>query len=135
MNNSFFLKPIVLFSLSIISGSCHKNNQENPTCISFIKAPVTKIEGPNVASVNQEITLTVSFGCYNGCGQFGNFDEVVTGSTASITINAKYEGCICTQDAPIREAIYKFKQSQKGKFDIKFLQTGNIFLTHTITVQ
>lgn len=85
--------------------------------------------------VNQEIILTVSFGCYNGCGQFGSFDEVISGNATTITVNAKYEGCICTQDAPIRQTTYKFKKSQAGTFDLKFLQAENTYLIHTITVQ
>ena len=96
---------------------------------------MTKIEGANSALVNQEIILTVSFGCYSGCGQFGNFNEVISGNTTTISVNAKYEGCICTQDAPIRQTTYKFKKSQTGTFDLKFLQTENTYLTHTIIVQ
>jgi hypothetical protein len=118
----------------LIPLSCEKKDEDN-SCLSYTKAPVTKIEGANSVLVNQEIILTVSFGCYNGCGQFGNFDEEISGNTTTLTVNAKYEGCICTQDAPIRQTTYKFKKSQKGTFNLQFLQTGNTYMTHTITVQ
>jgi hypothetical protein len=135
MNKKYLNQILFFFSLIIVSVGCNKKNENNSKCLSFTKAPVTKIEGANSALVNQEVILTVSFGCYNGCGQFGNFNEVISGNSTVITVNAKYEGCICTQDLPIRQTIYKFKKSQTGTFDLKFLQTENIYLTHTITVQ
>ena len=133
MNKKYLKLVFFFFSLLITLFGCHKN--EDSKCLSFSKATVTKIEGANSASVNQEVILTVSFSCYNGCGQFGNFDETITGNTTTITVNAKYEGCICTQDLPTRQVIYKFKKSQAGTYDLKFLQTENTYLTHTIIVQ
>ena len=130
------LNQVLFFSSLIITLlGCNKKNEDNSTCLSFTKAPVIKIEGANSALVNQEVFLTVSFGCFSGCGQFGNFEEVNTGNATAITVNAKYEGCICTHDAPIRQTIYKFKKSQTGTFDLKFLQAENTYLTHTIIVQ
>jgi len=126
---------IFIFSFFSATLLACKKNKEDSTCLSFTKAPVTKIEGADSALVNQEIILTVFFGCYNGCGQFGSFDETIKDSTTTITVNAKYEGCICTFDAPIRQAIYKFKKSQKGTFDLRFLQEGHTYFIHTITVQ
>jgi hypothetical protein len=136
MQNKRINQLIIFFSLIIITFSCNKKDDNNSNaCLSFNKAPVTKVEGATVALVNQEISLTVSFGCSNGCGEFVNFDEAVTGNTTSIAVNAKYEGCICTLDAPIRQTIYKFKRSQPGTYDLKFLQAENTYLVYTIVVQ
>jgi hypothetical protein len=134
MNKKYLTQLFVLFSLIITLISCNKKT-EDTTCLSFTKAPVIKIEGANSALVNEEIILTVSFGCFNGCGQFGNIEEAITGNSTTITVNAKYQGCICTQDAPIRQTTYKFKKSKTGTYDLKFLQTENTYLTHTIIVQ
>ena len=103
--------------------------------MSYAKAPVTKIEGATTASVNQEINLTISFTCFNGCGQFGNVEETISGNTTTIIVNAKYTGCICTQDVPTRTTLYKFKKVQVGTYQLKFLQTENTYLTHTIIVK
>ena len=103
--------------------------------MSYAKAPVTKIEGATTASVNQELNLTISFICFNGCGQFGNVEETISGNTTTIVVNAKYAGCICTQDVPTRTTLYKFKKVQVGTYQLKFLQTENTYLTHTIIVQ
>ncbi|HSN59462.1 MAG TPA: hypothetical protein VLR49_00900 [Ferruginibacter sp.] len=123
----------LIFAVFILWG-CNKNQYEQP-CVSFSKAGVTKIEGPLTASVSQEIPLTVSFSCMNGCGQFGNFEESTVGNTTTIILNAKYEGCVCTQDIPTRQISYSFKRIQAGTYILKFWETPNSFLTHTITVQ
>jgi hypothetical protein len=134
MNKRYLTQVFLFFTIIITLLGCTKKNTDN-ICLSFAKAPVTKVEGPITALVNQEIILTVSFSCFNGCGQFGNFDEAINGNLTTISVNAKYEGCICTQDIPTRQTTYKFKKSQKGSFDLKFLQTDNTFLTYTIIVQ
>lgn len=128
-----YLNHVFFFVLLTTLLSCHKI--KDGKCISFAIAPVTNIAGANTAAVNQEISLTVSFTCNNGCGQFGNFEETATGNTATIIVNAKYVGCVCTQDLPTRQIIYKFKRSQAGTYDLKFFQEGSTYLTHTITVQ
>ncbi len=128
------MKTVFIFSLILTLWGCTKETEDN-SCISFSKAPVTKIEGATAASVNQEIILTLSFTCFNGCGQFGNFEQSMSGNTTTIAVNAKYEGCVCTQDLPTRQTTYKFKKSQSGTYDLKFFQTENTFLTHTIVVQ
>lgn len=132
MNKKYLV--FFFFSLIITLLGCHKK-YEDSTCLSFSQAPVTKIEGANAALVNQEIILTVSFICFSGCGQFGNFDEAITGNVTTISVTAKYLGCICTHNIPVRQTIYKFKKSQPGTFELKFSQTGNTYLTHTIIVQ
>ena len=124
---------ISLYLIILISG-CNKEHKEDK-CISFSKAPVTKIEGAGSALANHEVILKVSFGCYNGCGQFGDFDEIKMGNTTTIIVNAKYQGCFCTQDAPVRQTLFKFKESETGTYDLKFWKTENTYLTHTIIVQ
>ena len=130
-----YFNPLIFCTFFIVLlFSCDKQQDKN-NCLSYKRAPVISIAGPNIASVNQEVFLTVSFGCFNGCGQFGNFEETITGNTSTINVNAKYEGCICTQDAPIRTTSYKFKKSQTGIYELKFSQGENSYLTHTINVQ
>lgn len=130
-----YLTPALFLSLLVVSLiSCTKTREE-PTCISAKRGPVTKIDGPTSALINQEILLTVDFTCFNGCGQFTNFEETVNGSETKIIINAKYEGCICTEDLPTRQVKYRFRKSQVGTYTLMFLQSDNIYLTHTITVQ
>ena len=120
----------LFFALLVLTG-CTKH-QGN--CISFVKAPVTRVDGPNTGFVNQDIDLTVSFVCNNGCGQFGNFEITSSGTTISIAVIAKYEGCICTQVILTRQVQYRFRQSVPGTYTLKFYLPDNSYLTHTITI-
>ncbi len=131
MNKKYALYCSLLV-LSLVS--CTKTTDE-PTCISFKTGPVTKIDGATAALVNQEILLAIDFTSFNGCGQFNKFEETANGNETTIIVNAKYEGCVCTQDLPTRQAIYKFRKSQAGTYTLKFLQSDNIYLNHTVTVQ
>lgn len=123
---------IIIYSLSIIFilSSC-----KNEECVEYRQSPVTSTNSPTIGEVNKEIPIYVSFGCFNGCGQFHSFEENKQGNTITIKVNAKYEGCTCTQDLPIRQTTYKFKTSEKGIFYLKFLQDDNNYLINTIIVQ
>ena len=134
MKSLFQKNIVILFSFALLLISC-KKNKENSNCLSYTNAAVTNIAGPNTALVNQEIVLAISFQCTNGCGQFGSFEETTTGNIIQVTVRAKYEGCVCTQDIPTRTTQYKFKKSQSGSFELRFLQTNNSYLSHTIVVK
>lgn len=126
---------IAITILGLLLGlmGCKKSN-DGKNCIGEFNSPVTKVEGATIAAVNQEIILTISFTCNNGCGKFGNFIESTSGNSTSIIVNAIYEGCICTQDIPTIKVLYKFKKSQRGTYDLNFKQENNFFLNHTIVV-
>ena len=133
--NKYFLKQISVFTfLLLFLFSCKKDNEPD-NCISYITAPVTNVTGANTASLNQEIELIVYFGIINGCGEFGNIDETITGNTSTINVKAKYEGCVCTQVASTFTTIYKFKKLIAGTYELKFWQADNTYLTHTIVVE
>ncbi len=132
MNN---IKKTLFFTvLSFALLSCKKET-ENLSCLSFAKTSVIKVEGTKTASVNEEVTLTVSFMVVDGCGDFGSLEEVSAGYVTALTITAKYQGCICTQAIETRKITYKFKKSQPGTYDVNFFQAEDKYLTYRITVQ
>ncbi len=134
MNLNYF-KTIALYTILIITIlSCKKNKQEEQ-CISYTLAPVTNVTGGNTALINQELNLTVSFLSINGCGQFENIEESSSGNTTTLKINAKYEGCVCTQDVSTKTTFYKFKKAEAGIYELKFSQPDSTFYNYTITVQ
>ncbi len=135
MNNHFYVKGTLICFILIGSFTTCKKAKLEEQCIIYSQAPVSNVEGPSTAEINQYVPFTVYFGCYNGCGQFGFFSEEFSENTLTITVNAKYEGCICTQDAPTRQTIYNFKTSKAGTYFLKFFQTGNSYLVDTLIVQ
>lgn len=72
---------------------------------------------------------------FNGCGQFGSFTENKQGKTITLGVIAKYEGCICTEIAPILNEIYTFKTIEQGTYYLKFLQKDNNYLVDTLVIQ
>ena len=64
---------ILITTITLLIG-CKKKIEES-NCLSYQKVPVTKVEGATAALIKEEVNLTVSFTCYNGCGGFGNLNE------------------------------------------------------------
>jgi hypothetical protein len=135
MKRNIIQLAMVCITTTLMAFSCTKENTENNKCLSYSKAAVITVLGATTGSINQDINLAVSFGCSNGCGQFGSFEQVRTGNTFEISVTAKYEGCICTQDLPVRTQTYTFRASQAGTYQLKFAQLNNSYITHTIIVQ
>jgi hypothetical protein len=129
----FTLSSILVFTIQL--SSCSKSKEDDALCTSFSIGTVTKVEGPKTATVNQTIALNVYFTCFNGCGNFGNYEQTVSGNTSTIKVMAKYQGCICTQDIPARQSLYNFSAAQAGTYYLKFLQANDLYLIDTITVQ
>ncbi|MBE0649736.1 MAG: hypothetical protein IH595_02735 [Bacteroidales bacterium] len=108
---------LVLAGLSFIT--CNKDYPQ--TCNENKIAYVTSVKYPGSGTVNEPILIDVNFGVTNGCGQFGKFIVSTDSSnTRTIETEAKYVGCVCTQDAPIRSAQYKFLTDTPGNYLIKF---------------
>ncbi|MES2850155.1 MAG: hypothetical protein V4685_13940, partial [Bacteroidota bacterium] len=57
------------------------------------------------------------------------------GTTKTIAVNAKYEGCVCTQDIRTIETTYNFTATTPGEHSIRFLQPGGQVLTYPIIIQ
>ena len=124
--HQIILAILTVFMLS----SCNKDN-----CIEHKQSPVVFTNTPATAEKNKSIPINVSFQCYNGCGQFDAFEESVLGDTLKIKVIAKHEGCVCTENLPLREAVYSFQRAESGTYFLKFLKTDNTYLTDTIVVQ
>jgi hypothetical protein len=116
--------------LAIISCSKEHDN----TCIENRIAYVTSINSPSTGSVNENINIEVSFGVNNGCGNFGKFIETQNGNTKTIEVEARYEGCVCTLDAPTRKTNYVFKTQTSGNYILKFKSSSTEFITVNLAI-
>ncbi|MBC7642772.1 MAG: hypothetical protein H7174_10625 [Flavobacterium sp.] len=90
---------------------------------------------PATGNVNQVIPITLNFTVFNGCGCFGNITETNVGNTKTLTVNAKYEGCICTLPVYDVNTTYTFTGTTIGIHTIKFAQPDGSFLSYTINIQ
>lgn len=134
MKKNIIKLSMVCITTALMAFTCTKENTENNRCLSYAKAPVTVVTGATTGNINQDINLLVFFPCTNGCGGFSSFEQTRTGNTFEISVTAKYEGCICTQDVPVRQQTYTFRASQPGTYLLNFVQGNNSYVAHTITV-
>jgi len=133
------LKKINLFALFIVlclTTSCENddNNNNNNECIEYDTAYVTSVNSPTTGMINEVINIEVSFRVFNGCGGFEKFNETENGNIRTIEVEAKYEGCICTQDAPLRNANYEFITSNTGDYELNFKSNPTEFITVNLTI-
>ena len=113
--------------------SCSEEEQEN-NCIENKIAYVSSINSPSTGTVNENINIEVSFGVNNGCGNFGKFIETQSGNTKTIEVEARYEGCVCTMDAPARKANYVFKTQNSENYIFKFKSSSTEYITVTLAI-
>ena len=125
--NIILLISIVIFGIVV---SCNDDNE----CITNNIEYVTSINSPNTGTINETVNIEVNFKVRNGCGRFGKFIESENGNIRNIEVEAKYEGCICTQDVPIRTVNYEFKTTNSGNYELKFKSSPTEFITVNLTI-
>lgn len=123
---------ILLFFFVFTFISCSDDDPEE--CIDYRPENVKEVIAESTGRVNEPVEIEVKFGVYNGCGKFDQFIESGSEQSRIIEVQAKYEGCICTQDAPIITAVYVFTPSTTGMYELKFKSAESDYITVNITV-
>tara|TARA_R110002049_G_scaffold306173_2_gene504188 strand:+ start:1018 stop:1419 length:402 start_codon:yes stop_codon:yes gene_type:complete len=127
------LNFITIIFISSLIISCDNDDKENG-CISTKTEYVTSVDSPTTGMVNEKISIEINFQVFNGCGGFGKFIETENGNIKTIEVEAKYEGCICTQDAPIRTTNYEFIANSTGNYELNFKSSPTEFITVYMTI-
>ncbi|PHR96116.1 MAG: hypothetical protein COA80_09310 [Leeuwenhoekiella sp.] len=125
---------LLVCSFSLILSCNTKNDDHEMSCTSSGIAYVTSVDAPTQVEINETINIAVEFQLLNGCGQFGKFIETQDGATRIIEVEATYEGCICTQDLPIRTTNYEFKVNSAGNYKLNFRSSETEFIVVTLSV-
>jgi hypothetical protein len=128
---NILLISIMTFGLSI---RCNKDDGNKEVCITNNTEYITSVDSPETGTVHQVINIEVKFRVSNGCGGLGKFIEMNNGNTRTIEVEAKYEGCICTQDAPIRTVNYEFIPTNTGNYELKFKSSPSEFITANLSI-
>ncbi|WP_417368778.1 hypothetical protein [Gelidibacter japonicus] len=129
-------KKIILLLFMMTNGlliSC-SDDDKNEDCISTQTAFVTSVEAPKTGVTNKIINIEVSFQVNNGCGRFGKFIEKKNGNTSAIEVEAKYVGCICTDNLPIITVNYEFITNKVGNYELNFKSSPTEFITVNLTI-
>lgn len=111
---------LIIISLMFITISC-SNGDGDGSVANYELTYATSADASSGVLVGETINILVSFRVTNGCGQFGRFVESGNGLTRVIEIEARYEGLICTQDLPSREATYEYTPNSPGEYVFSFM--------------
>lgn len=121
---------LIIFGLF---NSCNDDDGEDK-CISTGIGYVTSVNSPTSGMVNETIDIDLDFIVIDGCGEFGEFIENQENNVLNITIEAKYEGCICTQDIPARKINYQFFPESAGDYELNFRSSPTEFITVNLSI-
>jgi len=124
---------LILSILTSIFISCSDNDKND--CVENKLAYVASVNSPSNGIINEIVNIEVNFGVFNGCGGFGEFIETQNGNLRMIEVMAKYEGCICTQDTPIRTVNYEFTTKIPGDYELKFKSSEIDFITINLLIE
>jgi len=132
-----YMKPkfLILAFFSVLLLNCSNDDKNNDECIKSETVFVTSVNAPDSVSLGELINIEVEFQVYSGCGGFGRFIETENGNIRRIEVQAKYVGCICTDNAPVITTNYTFSPNTKGNYILKFKSGENDFITANIIVE
>ncbi|WP_191859493.1 hypothetical protein [Hanstruepera ponticola] len=129
-----FLVLIIISSLVVCCENNDDSVEENNACIEYETGYVTSVNAPDTGTINETINIEVNFGVYNGCGTFGKFIESEEGYVRTIELEAKYLGCVCSQNAPILTTNYEFTPTDVGEYELRFKSRPSPSPSEFITV-
>lgn len=123
---------LVLFvTIGFVSCNDDDDNSSPITKKSFVSV----VTGPTTGTINQELTLTVTFAVDNSCGTFNKYVETTKSETTKeIEVEAKYEGSNCGTTAVTKTGSYKFKAAKVGTYILKFKKSATEFVTQTVEI-
>ena len=121
-------------ALVVATGFTACSKSDEPQVVATKKSFVSAVTGPTTGKINQELTLEVSFGVDNNCGNFTKFTEASTQNTKTIEVEYKSEGTNCGTTAVTKKTSYKFKATAAGTYILKFKKSATEFITQTITI-
>jgi hypothetical protein len=124
---------IILSILLSINISCSENDKND--CIENKLAYVTSVDSPSNGVINEIINIEVNFQVNNGCGEFGEFIETQNGNVKIIEVKARYEGCICTDNLPIRKMNYEFKTQNSGNYELRFKSSETDYIKVNLLIE
>jgi len=119
---------------TLFAFQCNKPSEQGE-CRYDAVAPIATANVPDTGLVNTNIPIPIQYNISNGCGRYLNMDESITGNNRNITLNARYEGCVCTMVFKTLDTVYNFNASVPGTYYLNFQQSDNNFLRDTITIQ
>lgn len=132
-----FKKISLIAFVTLLLASCDIGREEYSSCPVVIGVRATSVTGPSETAVDIPIILEVSYKTKKNCGDFVSFYSSASSGPLSdiITVNVNYDACSCDEVESTEKENYTFKKSTPGVYSVKFRQTNETFIVHTVTVQ
>lgn len=127
------MKLIYSSFLIFLLFSCVSTEDNPDVCIQYRTAGIESAAANLTADATGK-TFDVAFRVSDGCGAFYSFQENTVGTVTTIKVLAKYEGCFCTQVAPLLETVYIFNQTAPGTYTLNFIKGDGTFFTETVVI-
>jgi hypothetical protein len=135
--NEIMKKNISVFIAALLAAfvvSCDYKKEEEECRVIEI-AGVVQVEIQDTAVSGSEVPLSISFGVHNGCGQYYRLlQNTDLGYDREFQVQAVYDGCTCTQDAPIRQVSVPFKAFVPGTYTLKFKSEDGSFVIKSLVL-
>lgn len=132
-----FKKISFIAVAAVLFVSCDISEKRSDSCPSIIGVATTAVTGPTETTVDVPVTLEVSYKAKKNCGGFSSFFKNPSSNPLVdiITVNTMYDACACDEVESVEKQNYTFKKSTAGIYIVKFKNTNETFIEHTITVQ
>ncbi len=96
---------------------------------------ILKVEGPTTGSINQTISLDVTYPTSSGCDMVTEFLSDRHRNSFLIKAFGYTTDGFCTQAAVPMVIEYEFSSSEAGTFELKFIKKDNTTINHSITIE
>ena len=101
----------------------------------YVTEYVIAVNSPTTGMVNETSNIEVLFRISgSSCYKSAEFIETSNGNSRNIEIVAKYEGDVCTFDAPIETITYQFITNNVGDYELKFKSSPTESITINLTI-
>lgn len=130
----FALKTMALVMFVSTALTSCSNDDDSGNSQTTQKEFVTAVTGPTTGTVNQEVTLNVTFVVDNSCGAFNKYIVATSGNTNTIEVEVKYTGNNCGTTPSTKTQPYKFTANQAGTYTLKFKKSATEFITQTVVI-
>jgi len=96
---------------------------------------ISRVEGVTSGTLYQMVYLTVYYPTSSGCDIFDKFEQSENGKIITIkALGHTDTSSICTAVALERSAIFSFKPTSTGIYELRFLKRDNSYITHNVTI-
>lgn len=107
-------------------------------CESTEEAMILSSEMVDTATVNDVVDIKVEFDVNNGCGAFAGGvlgTDPDSSNVVSVTVNALYSGCVCTEAIERIEGTLNYTPTTAGTYIFEFKKDDVVNHRDTLVVQ